>query len=415
MQKIKKVSVIVPIFNELDNIELLAKEIQDVFVSTSYEWELIFVDDASYDGSHTKIQELNSPKISFLRLRTHQGQSAAIMAGIQKATGDVIVTLDGDLQNDPANIPAMLELYDLGFDMVMGWRQQKQEGIFREFASKSIHLLHSFCTGDRTHDPACALKVMRTSMAKKLPVFKGIHRFFPTFMKLQGAKIAEIKVRHRSRHSGTSKYTTWGLIGTAAQDLLAVNWLLKRQCKMDFQETSINSEKQTSKKNDIQVTNAANVTSTQVANIKTNQIQTSPINTKAQNAKNTAKKPRTQSKKTNVQKTTTQKTADPIINFETHAVELLAKNNNITLDELIKIYTPLYHKRGQSNTMHIAERVASYLRSAQRKNNLTVTDTFPAIKALREIHGTKKADLAKTKNTKAPQKSKNKTTPSKNP
>jgi hypothetical protein len=140
----------------------------------------------------------------------------------------VIVTLDADLQNDPADIPPMLDLYRQGFDMVIGWRARRRDTQARLLASRVGNGVRNFLTGETVRDTGCSLKIMRASLAKRLPMFRGMHRFLPTLMKMYGAKVAEMPVNHRPRHSGTSKYGTFSRGWEATQDLLAVNWMLRR-------------------------------------------------------------------------------------------------------------------------------------------------------------------------------------------
>ena len=230
MNEIRKVSVVVPVFNEEDNVEPLAVEIAAAMESLGLDWELWLVDDGSSDASLARIRTIceRDPHAGFLSFRRNRGQSAAFGAGFEAATGDVVVTLDADLQNDPADIPALLELYRQGFDMVIGWRAKRQDTQARRFASRVGNAVRNALTRETVHDTGCSLKVLRTSMARRLPMFRGMHRFLPTLMKMYGAKVAEAPVNHRQRHTGVSKYGTFSRGWAASQDLLAVNWMLRR-------------------------------------------------------------------------------------------------------------------------------------------------------------------------------------------
>ena len=230
MNDISKVSIVVPVFNEEDNVEPLVEQIQGVMISLNVAWELWLIDDGSTDASLARIRNVcaDDAHVGFLSFRHNRGQSAAFGAGFQASTGDVIVTLDADLQNDPADIPAMLEMYRQGFDMVTGWRVSRQDNQARRFASRVGNAVRNFLTHETVHDTGCSLKVMRASMARRLPMFRGMHRFLPTLMKMYGARVAEMPVHHRPRHSGVSKYGTFSRGWAASQDLLAVNWMLRR-------------------------------------------------------------------------------------------------------------------------------------------------------------------------------------------
>lgn len=238
MNDIRKVSVVVPVFNEEDNVEPLADQIAAALDPLGTDWELWLVDDGSTDASLARIRALcdRLPRAGFLSFQRNRGQSAAFGAGFEAATGDVIVTLDADLQNDPADIPALLELYRQGFDMVIGWRARRQDTRARRFASRVGNAVRNALTRETVHDTGCSLKVMRTSMARRLPMFRGMHRFLPTLMKMCGARVAEVPVNHRPRHSGVSKYGTFSRGWAASQDLLAVNWMLRRHFPGEVRE-----------------------------------------------------------------------------------------------------------------------------------------------------------------------------------
>ncbi len=230
MNDINKVSVIVPVFNEEGNVEPLVAEIVAAMAPLGLPWELLLVDDGSTDASLARIRAACDahPEVGFLSFQRNRGQSAAFGAGFEAAAGDVVVTLDADLQNDPADIPALLELYRQGFDMAIGWRVNRMDSQSRRLASRVGNAVRNFLTRETVHDTGCSLKAMRASMARRLPMFKGMHRFLPTLMKMQGARVAEIPVNHRPRHSGVSKYGTFRRGFAASQDLLAVNWMLRR-------------------------------------------------------------------------------------------------------------------------------------------------------------------------------------------
>lgn len=226
----QKISLVVPVFNEQDNVEPLVAEIVAAVTPLGLAWELWLVDDGSTDASLARIGAMceHDPHIGFLSFQRNQGQSAAFAAGFAAASGDVVITLDADLQNDPADIPSMLDVYRQGFDMVIGWRTNRQDTQARRFVSWVGNTVRNALTRETVHDTGCSLKIMRASMARNLPMFKGMHRFLPTLMKMYGATVAEVPVNHRPRHTGQSKYGTFRRGWSASQDLLAVNWMLRR-------------------------------------------------------------------------------------------------------------------------------------------------------------------------------------------
>lgn len=231
MQRIQKLSLVVPVFNEEANIPPLVEQICEAMARLApLPWELWLIDDGSTDASLGCIKALCAQhcNLHYVSFQENAGQSAAFAAGFAAATGDAVLTLDADLQNDPADIPAMLAHYEQGFDMVAGWRVNRQDSPTKRWVSRLANAVRNALTQERIHDTGCSLKIMRASMAKQIPMFKGMHRFLPTLMRMQGAKISELAVNHRSRHSGVSKYGVFSRGWSAFQDLVAVNWMLRR-------------------------------------------------------------------------------------------------------------------------------------------------------------------------------------------
>ncbi|SHN63767.1 glycosyltransferase family 2 protein [Desulfovibrio litoralis] len=243
LKEVKKLSFVLPVFNEENNLPLLFEQIMAVMQNLPYEWELIFVDDGSTDNSLECIKKLGNAcsNIHFISFLNNCGQSAAFTAGFDYASGEIIITMDSDLQNDPADIPKMIEEYLKGYDMVIGWRAKRQDTFAKRLASRLANKIRNAISQETVKDTGCSLKLMRSEMAKKLPMFTGMHRFLPTLMKMQGAKVAEVKVNHRHRHSGTSKYSTWGRAKTAFFDLLAVRWMKKRHFNYKVKESSFDN------------------------------------------------------------------------------------------------------------------------------------------------------------------------------
>ena len=238
MNTLNSLSVVAPVFNEQDSLVPLFHELRAYLSPLGRDWEVLFVDDGSTDASLDCIRQLaaSHPQVAYLAFAANQGQSAAFAAGIQAARGDIIITIDADLQNDPADIPAMLQRFDEGYDMVIGWRASRQDTWAKRLASRLANAVRNALTGERVHDTGCSLKLMRAAMARRIPMFAGMHRFLPTLMRLEGAAVAEMKVRHRPRLHGVSKYPVFGRLKTTVFDLLAVMWMQRRHIRYTIKE-----------------------------------------------------------------------------------------------------------------------------------------------------------------------------------
>ena len=202
-------SVIVPVFNEQDNIPLLHASISRVLKEQQYNYEVIYVDDGSTDESFTQLSSLASsdPYIHVVRLRRNFGQTAAISAGVHHSTGEILVFMDGDLQNDPVDIPRMLAKLDEGYDVVSGWRKNRKDAqLSRKLPSWLANRLISKVSGSHLHDYGCALKAYRREVFQHVRLYGEMHRFIPAYAALAGAAIAEIEVTHHPRRFGVSKY-----------------------------------------------------------------------------------------------------------------------------------------------------------------------------------------------------------------
>lgn len=238
MNTVASFSIIVPVFNEEDNLPVLFAEIHKAVSGLGKTWEVLFVDDGSTDRSLDVIKRLAAehPEARYVSFCCNCGQSAAFGAGFRYAKGDVVITIDADLQNDPADIPAMLREYERGFDMVIGWRARRQDTFTKRIASKIANAIRNRLSHETVKDTGCSLKVMRTELARRLPMFTGMHRFLPTLMKMEGASMSEMKVNHRPRLHGTSKYGTFSRAKTAFFDLLAIRWMQRRHVCVDVRE-----------------------------------------------------------------------------------------------------------------------------------------------------------------------------------
>ena len=197
-------SIVVPLFNEEGNVEELHKKLVDATRSLSQPSEIIFVDDGSTDTTVTKCANL-SP-LTLIQLRKNFGQTAAFDAGFKAANGEVIATLDGDLQNDPADIPLLLSEMDKGFDIVSGWRHERKDNLSKRIFSRTADKLRKVLLKDTIHDSGCSLKVYRAEPLKSLDLFGEMHRFIPALLELEGYTVGEVKVSHYPRVSGETKY-----------------------------------------------------------------------------------------------------------------------------------------------------------------------------------------------------------------
>lgn len=221
-------SVIVPVYNEEENLEPLIRETESVLEPMGMDYEIIVVDDGSTDGSYKLLSRLyrEDPRLKILCLKRNFGQTAAVAAGLAHARGKVIVSMDGDGQNDPGDIPALLKKLEEGYDLVSGWRFPRADPFLsRRLPSQIANRLISWTTRVKLHDYGCTLKAIRQEIAKDLKLYGEMHRFIPAIAYERGAKIAEIQVHHRPRRWGRSKY---GIARTlrVILDLLTVKFML---------------------------------------------------------------------------------------------------------------------------------------------------------------------------------------------
>lgn len=206
------ISIIIPIYNEEMNIGPLYKEIAGVMDLTKKTYEVIFVDDGSSDNSFQVLKTISEAakakdiKLTCIRFRKNFGKSAALMAGFKEAEGDIIITMDGDRQDDPKEIPAFIKEIYSGYDLVSGWKFKRRDKIFKIIPSKAINTLTAWMTGAKLHDMNCCFKAYRKEVAKDLNIYGELHRFIPALVFQKGFTIAEIKVNHRPRLAGKSKY-----------------------------------------------------------------------------------------------------------------------------------------------------------------------------------------------------------------
>ncbi|MBN1219130.1 MAG: glycosyltransferase family 2 protein [Anaerolineae bacterium] len=227
-----QLSIILPVYNEVESIPHLLDELTPVLDATGRKFEIICIDDGSSDGSFDELKKLRSQdeRVRIVRFRRNFGQTAAFAAGFDRAQGNVVITMDADLQNDPADIPPLLAKLEEGYDIVSGWRVKRwREGFLpiltRKLPSKIANWLISTFTGVHLHDYGCALKVYRREVVKNINLYGDLHRFIPAIASYYGVSVAEVPVNYRSRQFGTSKYGLSRIIRVIL-DLLVVRFLL---------------------------------------------------------------------------------------------------------------------------------------------------------------------------------------------
>lgn len=228
------VSVVVPLFNEEENVPILQGELTAALSGLDY--EIIFVDDGSTDGTVRRIAP--DPRVRLLQFERNAGQSAAMYAGLNSARGDVAVLIDGDLQNDPADIPRLLAEIERGADLVCGYRAQRKDTVVKRITSRVANFVRSRFTKDGVRDTGCTLKAMKRECVAALLPFKGMHRFIPALVKGAGHRLVEIPVNHRPRKFGLSKYGLGNRALRATTDMFGVRWLLSRRLNYKVRDAS---------------------------------------------------------------------------------------------------------------------------------------------------------------------------------
>ncbi|MCP4649197.1 MAG: glycosyltransferase [PVC group bacterium] len=209
MEKYRKVSIVIPIYNESDNLVLLNKQLIEVLNSLEIDYEIVYVDDGSCDGSGAVLKKIHkdSNQVKIVSLSRNFGQTQAISAGIDNSDGDVVIAMDADLQNDPADIPRLLEKLEEGYDVVSGWRKNRRDSFWsRKVPSYLANLICGLFVKIKLHDLGCTLKAYRRTVLEQIEFCGEIHRILPLYAMMQGAKITEIPVKHHPRQHGVSKY-----------------------------------------------------------------------------------------------------------------------------------------------------------------------------------------------------------------
>ena len=229
--------MVAPVYNEEKNLPVLIPELSEVLKSTGKSYEMIFVDDGSTDKSRSILKQLavRLPEIHLLGFKKNCGETAAGAAGLKEAKGEVVITMDADLQNDPRDIPVMLD-YLKEYDMVTGWREKRDDSWIKRVSSRIANRIRNRLSGETIRDSGCTFRAYKKQCLQNLKLYKGMHRFMPTLVKMEGFRVIEIPIRHHPRKYGVSKYTTWNRMGRAFVDLLAVKWMKSRHIRYEIEE-----------------------------------------------------------------------------------------------------------------------------------------------------------------------------------
>ena len=230
-------SLVIPAYNEQENVPTLLERVSAALAQTGRPFEVVIVDDGSTDDTPRLLAEAMQryPWLRVLRMARNGGQSAAFEAGFEVARGQVIATIDADLQNDPEEIPRLLPLLD-GYDMVTGWRKERQDTSFRRWQSRQANRIRNWISQETVNDSASSLKLYKAHAIKGLKLFNGAHRFFPTLVKMRGYTVREEPVKHSPRYAGTAKYGFRNRALRAFIDLLAVRWMKQRYLRYEARE-----------------------------------------------------------------------------------------------------------------------------------------------------------------------------------
>jgi glycosyltransferase involved in cell wall biosynthesis len=234
----RDISIVIPVYNEEENIKPLVFELREVLQGIRESSEIVFVDDGSRDRSFQILKEAaaHDPRMRVIRFRKNAGQTAAFDAGFRAAQGDIVVTMDADLQNDPHDIPRLLAKVG-EFDVVCGWRHKRRDPWIKVISSKIANFVRNKLSQEVIVDTGCSLKAFRRECLKNMKLFNGMHRFLPTLAKMEGCTVTQVKVNHRPRRFGRTKYNIRNRMMKAFADLLVVRWMKKRHLSYEIKET----------------------------------------------------------------------------------------------------------------------------------------------------------------------------------
>jgi dolichol-phosphate mannosyltransferase len=230
-------SLVIPCYNEQDNVPTLLARVATAMGRVGKPFEVILIDDGSTDGTPRLLRDAMAtyPWLRVIRMARNGGQSAAFEAGFAAARGEIIATIDADLQNDPEEIPRLLPLLN-GVDMITGWRKDRQDTRFRRWQSRTANRIRNWITQETINDSASSLKIYRAHAVKGLKLFRGAHRYFPTLVKMRGYTVREEPVKHSPRFAGTAKYGFRNRAFVGLVDLFGVRWMKKRYLRYDASE-----------------------------------------------------------------------------------------------------------------------------------------------------------------------------------
>ncbi|HEX6850570.1 MAG TPA: glycosyltransferase family 2 protein [Candidatus Polarisedimenticolaceae bacterium] len=230
------VSVVIPVYDERENLGPLVEEIVGVLRPLGRPFEIVLVNDGSRDGSAERIVELvrEVPELRGLHFRRNAGQTAAFDAGFKHARGEVVVTMDADLQNDPKDIPVLLAALP-GHAAAIGYRASRRDTWLRRVSSRIANAVRNRLSGDDVIDTGCSLKAFRREALAPIKLYTGMHRFLPTLVKMEGGRVVQVPVNHRPRLKGASKYGVWNRVFRATADLFAVRWMQRRRLAWEIE------------------------------------------------------------------------------------------------------------------------------------------------------------------------------------
>ncbi len=232
-----KISLVIPAYNEAACIGECVREAAGVLDQYGADYEILVVDDGSTDGTREALRELcqTMPRLRAVCFRQNRGQTAAFDAGFRNARGEVVVTMDADLQNDPADIPKLLDALK-DWDVVCGVRAKRRDNLVRRISSRIANGVRNRLSHESIKDVGCSLRAIRSEFLVRLKLYEGMHRFLPTLLRLEGARITEVPVNHRPRLRGRAKYGVWNRLFKGLRDLMAVRWMQRRWIRYEIEE-----------------------------------------------------------------------------------------------------------------------------------------------------------------------------------
>lgn len=233
-------SVVIPVYNEEESLPPLVEGVVRVMAGVGKPYEVVLVDDGSSDRSWAVMGELKTknPALHLVKFRKNCGQSAAFAAGFAAARAAVVITMDADLQNEPEDIPKLLALMG-EWDVVCGWREKRQDSKLRLISSRIANGVRNWLSQETIRDTGCSLKAFRAECVKRMKLYNGMHRFFPTLAKFDGYRVTEVPVRHHARQYGKSKYGVWNRVFRSFVDLMAVRWMKKRWLRYEVEQETV--------------------------------------------------------------------------------------------------------------------------------------------------------------------------------